>query len=368
MKFICLFALLVTMQRLEIYVVAVSGRVTVEDGSALPVSRVFAPGTSDAPSMVRLRVQVAGTSGTVRSVSVKRDGAFIVTFDAAGDYTVTPEILPLGYYVKSIRHGTVDLSRSPLIVTQESGSTELQIVLTTTPPTGESTGVKISGRVIGVSLPGTPLRLSLQSFTLVNQVMMLRIGETQTTNVGSFEFTGVPPGRYSIEAPHIRNPLETLDVVERDILDLELRLQDPIGAQEAILISSGASLPPVRSLPTPVTVPPPPVVSPPAGSGSLSVSQSGRDTGLRHGALSFFRIERSGTRVEEKVLDGSSAITLTPGSYELRTWDRACLESCNRLGPPQNECVAPFTVAAGQTLHADRRVLGASCEIRFQPR
>jgi hypothetical protein len=99
----------------------------------------------------------------------------------------------------------------------------------------------------------------------------------------------------------------------------------------------------------------------------LHLSQNGLAPNvLRHGAISFFRIERSGELIAEERLDGSPAISLTPGTYDLHMWVRPCAENCSFLSRPEQQCLASFTVTAGQVLYAERVMQGATCTIQFR--
>jgi hypothetical protein len=110
-----------------------------------------------------------------------------------------------------------------------------------------------------------------------------------------------------------------------------------------------------------------------AAHGTLQVSQKGTGPIFNEGSITFFRVYQNGNLVEEKMLGGNSvksfdqtrpratsegdknSFSLPPGQYELRAYVRGCDGNCNRLDVPQNECIAPFGVSAGETLEAVRR-------------
>jgi hypothetical protein len=350
------------------FVGRVPGRVRVDDGSPLPVSPASSPGDPEAPSVLALQVVVAGTAGVTNTETVRRDGVFSLPFYLPGPYVVAPARMPLGYYVKSITHGTADLTNSPFTVNAGSPSTEMEIVLTKTPPAGEPPAVKLSGRVIGMeNVPaGTTLRLVLQSTRIVNEISILRLGETAVNRDGTFEIRGVPAGRYSmISAPPQREALGNLEVTDRDISGLELTLSNPTNAfMPSILVLSNAPI--TRYFGTPNVVPPPPLTPPSPGMASLHVSQ-GLSPIAMHGAMTFFRVERSSERITERRLDGSPAISLAPGTYEIHTWVRTCGDAgCDKVSPPIENCVATFGVTAGQILYAERVVQGATCTLQFR--
>jgi len=351
----------------------VAGRVTLDDGSPLPFqAAALAAGVQDAPALLRLQAnsgdQVSGI-GVSSAVTVRRDGVFILPFPGAGDYRIAPTLMPLRHDIQSMTYGNVDLLQSPLKIESESGTTELRIVLTTTRPAGTPAGVKVSGRVTGLenNSQGAPLFVSLQSQTLApNQLMVNRITEAPVEPDGTFEVTGVPPARYTVRAasaPGLATGMAaviassvnaSIDVTNKDVSGLELALRIPADLQPGAVatVSFGRAPQAVTTTPT------------------LTVSQNGQSSMYREGAVTFFRVDLSGFTLEDKRLEGSSAnFTLTPGNYELRSYVRPCRGNCDReLDPPRDECVAPFTLVAGQTLHAERVIRGATCTIQFRLR
>ena len=92
--------------------------------------------------------------------------------------------------------------------------------------------------------------------------------------------------------------------------------------------------------------------------GTLVVSMQQRRAGGIEGFVTFFLVNSSGSRVDEvRVNRGASeSITLPPDSnYELVSYIRDCSENCIMgLSAPVDECRAPFTLKAGETLNATR--------------
>jgi hypothetical protein len=82
----------------------VFGRVTVEDGSPLPVRlEAVAGGVKNPPALLELQAAKTGGLGTARAAP-RRDGFFVFVFQAPGEYTLTPALLATGYYLKSATH------------------------------------------------------------------------------------------------------------------------------------------------------------------------------------------------------------------------------------------------------------------------
>ena len=90
------------------------------------------------------------------------------------------------------------------------------------------------------------------------------------------------------------------------------------------------------------------------------------------GYVAYFLVRSSGSRVEEKsmVPDASVSFSLPPGQhYELLGYLRDCHANCSNLGLPVDECGAPFTLKAGETLYVKRlrvTIRGkVSCKLTF---
>lgn len=91
--------------------------------------------------------------------------------------------------------------------------------------------------------------------------------------------------------------------------------------------------------------------------GTLVVSVVPEERGIE-GYITFFTVNSSGAEVDEaRVKPGASgSISLPPdGHYELVSYIRDCSENCvTGLSVPVDECRAPFTLKAGETLYAKR--------------
>lgn len=167
----------------------------------------------------------------------------------------------------------------------------------------------------------------------------------------TFEFPSVPPGSYTLRLVPPPTALVPVVVAAADIDGLEIPYWD-----RSRLPSSPLN---VRALTTPLV--------PRPDSAIVSISQSGQyPREWYEGAQSYYRIERAGTLVEEKQIEGSPlAFTLTPGTYELRGYSRGCNGNCSRLTGPEVQCSVPLTVMAGNVLYAERVLQGTACTIRF---
>lgn len=347
----------------------VFGRVTVEDGSPLPLQlEAVAVGNPEPPALpVVQATNLRDVLGTITATTAmpRRDGLFALSFPASGEYAITPTLLPTGYYIKSVTHGTVDLLRSPLTVTAQSSPMEVRVVLTSTRPEGTPASVKVSGRLSGLEkVPsGSRVLVSMQQQSAQNQTpSVLRVAQTWARDDGTFEIPEVPPGRYVLRNVPFLSQVTSIDVASTDIADIVVMLRDPGPLS--------APTPATQLLPSPINVAPPSTLPvPQAGSGMMSIAQNGRyPREWREGALNYFQIQRAGTLLQEKQLQGPLTFTLLPGSYELRAYSRACEGSCGRLDPPDIQCTVPFTITAGQVLYAERIIQqDSTCTISFKP-
>jgi hypothetical protein len=347
----------------------VSGRVTMDDSSALPMVTTFR-----GPAVqVGLLVTLPDGGSRIGEAAMSPDGSFQLQLRVAagkGSFTVTASRLPLGYYVKSMSHGAVDLLRSPLNITPASASLPVQLVLTKAPPAGAAAGVRLLGRVTNWTSNAPSLVVSLQSSQPdANGVPVLRLATTNLKPDGTFEFSGVPAGRYRGFSPaDSRTDLVGFEVTATAAKTLDITLPDP--NVPSIIITSDPFAQPggiIRGSGAVVAGPRTPLQAP-AGSALVSIAQSGRyNPGWYEGALNYYRIERAGEILQEKRLEANTALTFTlmPGNYDLRGYSRSCNGNCGRLDAPEILCAVPLTVVAGQTLYAERVMQNGTCTIQF---
>jgi hypothetical protein len=349
-----------------------TGRVTLDTGGALPVATIFSNGRNlllgPPPEMSMIQVGIRSIDTKYRSnTTVLADGRFVLPFPSAiekhtGDYEAVMSELPFGLHVKSIRADGVDLLQSPLRIVDGSPMAPLEIMLTTQRPPSQSPGVRVRGRVTGVPNDGAiGVRMAGRAPDLASRFGIMDLshhGEQVLRADGTFEFENVPPGTYevTVRVPSVPIMMVRKVVVPgRDVRDLEIA---PTAAE--LTRFSG---PPLQE----IVVPPP---APAADSATLVFSQSGPSPEFMEGAITFFLVSAGNAIVEEKELKGNSVPLLLPaGSYELRSYVRACDGGCNFLSFPEEECRASFTVSPGETLRADRVRSGRTCrlDLRKQP-
>jgi hypothetical protein len=181
----------------------IRGTVRVDDGTPLPFSPM--------PMRVRLTNQVG---------IVQPDGLILLSPTPGTNQPIAANI-PMGYYVKAMTSGNVDLLKNPLVVPSAAVTIPLDIVLTKTPPPGAPPVARLSGRLTGQSFPlNSDLAMTLMVVAgtpgLLRNTRAVAFVIVSKTD-GAFEMRGVPPGRYMLES-------RILDVAGKDISNIELRL------------------------------------------------------------------------------------------------------------------------------------------------
>jgi len=191
--------------------IPVRGRVIVEGGESLPLdvagfigSALPANSVPATPALMRMIAQqIAG--GARSSVTVRADGTFGLALPPGGNQVLV-QALPVGYYVKSITAGGVDILQSPFIVVE--GAPEILVTLTRTAPSYNPPTVTLSGRVSDLPADTSSQWVILQS-SLGSPGVPSTIAEIAIQPDGTFQRSGVPPGNYTISTaqPGQRRPI-----------------------------------------------------------------------------------------------------------------------------------------------------------------
>jgi hypothetical protein len=120
-----------------------------------------------------------------------------------GQFAISLLQLPMGYTVKSMTQGTIDLLKgSTFRIASATTPVGARMVLTAKPPEGNS-WKKISGRVDGF-VPGTSSIIVIAPATAslggpAGTVVEERVGETRVRPDGTFEIANVPKGSYTLQ-------------------------------------------------------------------------------------------------------------------------------------------------------------------------
>jgi len=185
------------------------GRIEFDDGSELPVGAL---------SSFQVILSSPGARFTTQPFT-NTQGLFTLPA-AAGTFTVRIAPLWLGYYLKSMTAGNVDLMQNPLVVKEGAQDSDIRIVLTKTRPADTPPGVKVSGRVTDWK----PGNRDLGLLAILGSADTFHVANITPENNGSFEINGVPPGQYALGSGLVR----AFFIVDRaDVTNLSLTQNNP---------------------------------------------------------------------------------------------------------------------------------------------
>jgi hypothetical protein len=345
------------------------GHATVEGGGSLPRQ---ASGGTVPPATLQLEARRVGGGAGVDNVTPRGDGPFLLPIASLrlgrlwlpmqGEYWLRPRALPIGYELKSMTFGNVDLMKQPLAVALPMSGQTIEIVLAKT----QASGVHVSGRVKDIPAPTgnlTPVRrASLATIRTATNPQMGKLVDTQYSAEvllnadGFFDLQGITPGRYILQAPGVLGmPLE---VGTSDINQLEFSAASTPEPGTNLLFKLQTAFP--------IT---PPVV--PNNAATIVVSERRDPTIIEvEGSWGYLRVTASDALIDEKRLveRASTSIRLASGSYELISFTRPCNGNCGNPGAPRDECRLSVTLAAGETLTLDRVRAGATCTLKITSR
>jgi hypothetical protein len=185
---------------LVIPLAALSGRILLEDGSPLPNAQLFGDAivsTVSSPNLVAFTI-----------MPLSSDGKFGRILEA-DEYRFYLRNLPDEYTITSITSGTQDLLKETLKATvTESRTIEVRVARRPGPAPNE---VKVSGSVVD-GITGLPAQAERVNLCCLATGPVERFS-TPLRSDGSFEFAGVPPGRYTMDL-QTRSGLPKLLVVD----------------------------------------------------------------------------------------------------------------------------------------------------------
>jgi hypothetical protein len=168
-------------------------------------------------------VGVAARSGAFQSQArAARDGTFVL-FTGGPAARISAQTLPLGYFVKSLTYGNIDLLRSPLTL-DAPASGEILLTLTTTPPTTGPRGFSVSGKITGIpETARSRVALVLHGPSADDPRTERAIEPGQT----AFEIRNVPPGAYSLgivgpDVPRDTSSFRSVVVIDGDVHNADL--------------------------------------------------------------------------------------------------------------------------------------------------
>jgi hypothetical protein len=207
----------------------VSGRVVLEGGGSINI-----------PSGFGVEGRYASTSF---ATTFRPDGSFRFRLPD-GLYQIGVRGLPLGYTIKAISMGDVNLLAAPLRITPGSALSNVVVTLAAV-PLESIQGVKVSGQITGAtaaSLAGT--RVGLNGMDLGSHTI-----ESIPNADGTFEFPKVPPGFYTARLTGLVSagigPPQRLSVGTDNIAGLQIpvEIRNVISGTVTVLDASGAVVP-----------------------------------------------------------------------------------------------------------------------------
>jgi hypothetical protein len=172
----------------------ISGKITTEGGGTA------SPGTQATRLLVGLVPHQAGFGGNISTQSSNADGTFLIKNVPPDIYRVTVNSLPAGTYVKAIRFGGADVTKSALDTTS-GASGQIEVVLS--PEAADLSGIVHNAQgdvVAGVTV-------NLWESDAPNVLPDALLNRTATTDQnGHFQFRNLPPGEYRLAAWEQTNP------------------------------------------------------------------------------------------------------------------------------------------------------------------
>jgi hypothetical protein len=186
------------------------GRTTIEEGGEIPgLTRMTTIVQGDPISFLTIQITPeSGPRGRGRGsyspvASVRPNGLFRLQLPAGG-YRVSELELPMGFTLKTLTYGSVDLLNSPFQVSEPPSPKEMQMTVARAAPAG------IPWRTIRGRIEGPPQNRTLPVWVDISgtasathgagKINERRRGEVQAQPDGAFEITGVPPGSYAVRA------------------------------------------------------------------------------------------------------------------------------------------------------------------------
>jgi hypothetical protein len=169
--------------------------------------RVLVEGDGPVPGVT---FSFAGASGNSTAVITPGPGQFGILLPEGERRVSLTSSFPMGYSIKSLTYGSLDLLRNPMKIAG-TDSSELVLTFAAEP----YSWVKVSGRVTGIDLSARKYRLAMTG---------LQPKEVQLQPDGSFEFTDVLRGSHNLNLTSLGGiPVsKSIVVVDKDMTGVEI--------------------------------------------------------------------------------------------------------------------------------------------------
>ena len=202
------------------------GRTTIEEGGEIPgLTRMTALVQGDPISFLTIHITPdsgpgSRGRGSYSSVaSVRSNGLFRLQLPAGG-YRVSELELPMGFTLKSLTYGSVDLLNSAFQISEPPSPEEMQMTVARAARAGIPWRT-IRGRIESPPQNGTlPVWVDISGTASAThgtgKINERRRGEVQAQPDGAFEITGVPPGSYAVRAFMDNTSGQPIEVTIRD--------------------------------------------------------------------------------------------------------------------------------------------------------
>jgi hypothetical protein len=180
--------------------VQVTGRIVVERDAPMP-----------RPSLAFVREH-----GTIRA-GIEKDGRFFATVPEGQHRMIVTE-LAAGYVIRTVTMGARDLVADPISV----GNLPLPEIIVSIGVTPAVTWVSVSGRILDLETATAAFDVTLNGPAFIQAL------EARAAPDGSFRFSRVLPGKYTVRVTSSRDPQRpiqplTIDVAGNDVVDVEVR-------------------------------------------------------------------------------------------------------------------------------------------------
>jgi Carboxypeptidase regulatory-like domain len=201
------------------------------------------------PRQIEVRGRVTAEGAPVPYVSISangKDGVVPASMETSekfrftlreGGHRISLTNVPAGYALKSIVQGATDLQIEPLRIS----GTDVAEVVVTLGPSSPNLWRRLSGKV---SAPAGSVTLNTLRVGLNGSGFNL---EAPVSNDGTFEFSKLPPGSYTVRLiPSNGVATTTITVADKDVTGVALQIPNRVPVTGRVTMETGIPLPRAR--------------------------------------------------------------------------------------------------------------------------